>query len=40
MVALLTDGELKKLEKLAERAEQPLGTFAYRIISAFLKRRA
>ena len=36
----VTDAEMEKLEKLAEDAEEPLGTFAYQIISAFLKRRA
>lgn len=39
VVTMLTDAELAKLEALAEERGLPLGTVAYQILSASLRRR-
>jgi hypothetical protein len=36
---LLSDAELVKLRKLAEKRDLPLGTVAYEIVARSLKRR-
>ena len=39
VVVMVTDAELGKLHRLAESSKLPMGTVAYQILSAALKRR-
>ena len=39
VVVLLTDEELRKLEAVADAADEPVGTAAYNIVARSLRRR-
>ena len=39
VVAMVTDGELEKLECLADEQNQPLSTVVYELLAAALKRK-
>ena len=39
VVVTLTNGELAKLERLADERDLPLSTAAYEVLARFLKRR-
>lgn len=39
VVVMVTDDELSKLQRIAEREERPLGTVAYKLLAGALKRK-